>query len=90
MDEELDLAPRCQEEPRTMTDQTRQPVCTTDATHQWTPDRTLDDVAGCSFRIKADRRNGTSGMYVGFERRSRRNFSRQHAMPSSLRNGDGL
>jgi hypothetical protein len=48
------------------------------------------DLARCSLRIKPDRRNGHTGVYLGFERRSRLNSSAQHTTrPSSLRSGDG-
>ena len=80
MDEEFDPAPRCQEESCTITDETRQVACATDTPHRWTPDRTLDDVVGCSFRIKPDRRDGNTGMYLGFERRGRLKSSEPHAM----------
>jgi hypothetical protein len=60
MDEELDLTPGYQS--RTITGEARQAACATD-----TPDQ------GCSLRIKQDRRNGHTGIYLGFERRGRLN-----------------
>ena len=71
MDEELDLASRCQAESCTITDETRQAAFATDTPHRLTPDRTLDDVVGCSFRIKPDRREGNTEIHLGFERRGR-------------------
>jgi hypothetical protein len=76
MDEELDLAPRHQEGSSTITDETRQAACVNDTPDQGTLDRTLDDAAGCSLRIKKDRRDGHTGIYLGFERRGRLNFRR--------------
>jgi hypothetical protein len=73
MDVELDLAPRCLEESSTIADETRQAACANDTPVQRTPDRTHDDVAGCSLRIKKDRRDGHTGIYLGFERRGRLN-----------------
>ena len=53
MDEEFDLAPRCQEESCTITDETRQVACATDTPHRWTPDRTLDDVVRMQLSYQA-------------------------------------
>jgi hypothetical protein len=80
MDEEFDRAPRYQEESYTITDETRRVSYATDTPHRGMPDRTLDDVVGCSFRIKPDRRAGNTGIYLGFERRGRLNSSEPHAM----------
>jgi hypothetical protein len=41
------------------------------------------DLAGCSLRIKQDRRDGHTGTYLGFERRGRLNFSEEQTMPPS-------
>jgi hypothetical protein len=71
MDGEVDLAPEYLEESSTITDETRQAACASDTPDQATPDRTLDDAAGCSLRIKKDRRDGHTGIYLGFERRGR-------------------
>jgi hypothetical protein len=60
MDEELDLAPGYREESCTITDESRQAACATN-----TPDQ------GYILRIKQDRRNGHTGIYLGFERRGR-------------------
>ena len=73
MDEKLDRALGYQEESCTITHETHQAACATDAPDQGTRDKTLDDVAGCSLRIKQDRRNGHAGIYLGFERRCRLN-----------------
>ena len=74
MDEELDRALGYQEESCTITHETHQAACATDAPDQGTRNKTLDDLAGCSLRIKQDRRNGHAGIYLGFERRGRLNF----------------
>jgi hypothetical protein len=72
MDEKLDRALGYQEESCTITHETHQAACATDAPDQ-TRDKPPDDVAGCSLRIKQDRRNGHAGIYHGFERRGRLN-----------------
>jgi hypothetical protein len=73
MDEELDRTLGYQEASCTITDEARQAACATDAPYQGTRDKTLDDVAGCSLRIRQDRRDGHAGIYLGFERRGRLN-----------------
>jgi hypothetical protein len=73
MDEELDLAPGYRQESCTIIDETHQAACATDTPDQGMPDRIMEDVAGCSLRIKQDRRDGRTGTYLGFERRGRLN-----------------
>jgi len=82
MDEELDLS-GYREESCTISDETRQAACATDTLDQGTPDRSLNDVAVCTLRIKQDRRDGHTGIYFGFERRGRLNS--QTMRPSAAR-----
>jgi hypothetical protein len=82
MDEELDLPLGYRVESCTITDGTRQAACPTDTLNQETPDRTLEDLAGCTLRIKQDRRDGHTGIYLGFERRGR--LSSRVAQSASL------